>query len=297
MSPIFIRAVAFLLACLSIGSAIAQAGDPGPVAVPLRNGRVLTGEVDATTDEQLLRLRMATPRIVLVSTVRWDSVVRVDGTDRRWSRDELCEWARKERARLTESERDGKRVQQTSAVETPPRVDPAEFASPPQFPPALHAPAMMPLVPLGARPVVIPVEIASLAVEVRPANWDADAEDDGLEVRLFPRTVGGILVPATGSVRVRLAGRRMMAADSRDLTLERSIRTELGHWSVPVRMCDYDDWGAVVRLPWQRVDPQCEPGFSVETEAIVEFGANGGRTFRAATGVPLRARGDAAVSR
>jgi hypothetical protein len=136
--------------------------------------------------------------------------------------------------------------------------------------------------------VLIPVEVQSLSVDVRTANWDADAADDGLEVRLFPRAADGTLVPVVGSVRVRLIGQRVATAGARDQRLDAPLFPEIGHWSVPVRPWQFDDWGAVQRFPWQRVDPQLAPGIGFDGQVLVELGATGGRTFRATAPVRLK---------
>jgi hypothetical protein len=276
----------WVLILLAGPCAAEDAASPGVVEVSLRNGRTLTGEVDSGTDDAQLFLRLSSPRILIVSRVAWRDVLWVGSTQpggRAWSPESLRLWARSRELVPASMEvpADGTPAS-PSALEAEPFVPPAGIVPPPL------AGAKGPLPPFFPPPLLIPLEAQSLSIDVKTANWDADAEDDGVEVRLFPRAANGMLAPVVGAVRVRLIGQHVATAGARDLRIGRPLFPELGQWSVLVRPWQFDDWGAVRRFPWQRIDPQSDLSVGSDGQVIVELGVTGGRTLRASAPVRLR---------
>lgn len=92
------------------------------------------------------------------------------------------------------------------------------------------------------------VRVQSLAVEAAVANWDQDAEWDGIELRVLPRAADGIILPVTGTVAVDLIGRLHFP--------ERTTRgfPKLGTWSQAVRAHDFGSRGSIYHLPFPGTD-------------------------------------------
>ena len=122
---------------------------------------------------------------------------------------------------------------------------------------------VIPLPPGETRPV-------TLQLEARTSNWDADAEHDGIELRVLPLSESGEVVPLEGLLNVTLSAQKSRVERARE-----SPWAALGTWPQRVRPQDFGTRGAVYRFPFQRVDPTQGRKFAVgQIEATLS-------TFRA----------------
>jgi hypothetical protein len=97
----------------------------------------------------------------------------------------------------------------------------------------------------------------SLEIHARIANWDADPEPDGLEVDLAPIDANGYLAPTDATAEATLVGVtgiRRASPSGRARAIDDRFPI-LGRWAVNVRPEDFSSTGALVRLPFQAVDP------------------------------------------
>lgn len=285
------RGIFLITAGCCFGASGSAGETPGLVSVTLQSGRRLTGHVEPQTNESILHLGTASPNIRLTSHVDWRQVVSIRDADRTWSPRELCLWARLQRtgAEFGAPQDEPGPVQQTAGERDAAQdgyVPAAGIGPLAEFPPSFLRP--IPLRMELPPPVLIPVEVRSLDIDVRAARWESRLAEDGLEVRLFPRTADGMLVPAEGSARVRLIARRVTSGRQRIRQSTDPLFPEIGQWLTPVRRWDFRDWGATYHLPWQRVDPTTDRTLSGDAQVVVDFGVRGGRTFHATAPVTLR---------
>lgn len=198
---------------LSLTVAGVQAAEPAAVTVDLRDHRTLVGFVDARTDDATLWLRLERDRIVMSTGFTWDVVASVRAGDRSYTAAEFREVV--------------EQFTSAGARRVPYRAPPA-------------APAIG--LPVDTR------RVQFLDVEAHVANWDRDADIDGIELRILPRSADGIVVPVQGAIAVELHGRL--------LAVTRATPSppfpQLERWSQAVRPADFaGSEGAVYRLPFR----------------------------------------------
>lgn len=112
--------------------------------------------------------------------------------------------------------------------------------------------------------------VRSLTIKAEVANWDRDAEVDGLLVRVQPLDGYGNVVPVEGNLDVQLATETKLATGGR-LIGDQSIRRDdsfrmTERWSVPIHAIDFDATGTVVKLPFRRFHP--ERHFDIAPDAL-----------------------------
>ncbi len=222
------------------------------VVVELRDGRYVSGDVDSNTDDKRLVLRSTTPSIVLRSSFEWTRVVQARDNDRVYTPAGLQRVARK----LREAELKRKARKKEAPDKTPAMTRPS-FTSLKTRPPEADVP---PPPASGKRSR----DVAFLRVEAHVANWDADAEFDGVIVRVFPQSIDGHILKVHGSLEVKLVGKTLAVGTT---NWGRNLFPKIGQWSQQVRQSDFHRWGAAFRLPFQNVDPQLD--LEVESTALL----------------------------
>lgn len=204
-----------------------------------KNGLVLSGDFDRRSDEKNLSLIKKTPQIIMRTTHSWDDF-------------QLMKYQ-------------GKDVSKTELLKTVPALNVADSKRDKQaeamrfwFPPGtLQSPAHPPIhfqsnprqKPQGADRVV------SLSIDAYVANWDQDAELDGLVLHLYPINSQGEIVPVNGQVEMQLIGQRHRELD----WLGRNNREkfpELEQWTMRVRKSDFGPDGATLKLEFRRIRPE-----------------------------------------
>jgi len=244
------RLMAVVLILLAPWVAVAAAQ---PVTVRSRDGSVVTGEVDASTDEDFLCVRCTGPGILVFTRVAWDRIEAVEHRGRRMD------------------------AQQFSGIA-------GRMATP--IPTVALSPA--PVGPPGGQPA-LRIEgqprrrVDRLEVEATVADWDADVENDGLEVRLQPLDRDGHVVPLRGTMTAELVVQR---AGTPGL---RAMFPQIGRWVRSVRPPDVGPYGAVYRLEFQRVHPDFDLGISWDGLLHVRLGVPGQGTLDVSVPVWLRA--------
>jgi hypothetical protein len=241
-----------LSAVLSGGPARARAEEP--VRIQIGDGRILTGQVDARTDETFLWLRCTAPSIVIRSATPWKTIVRAHYADREYSPAQLRALAGKLASQLPDD------------FLSTQLADPAP-ARPPQHPAPPAAPAR---------------KVRSLRVQAEVVNWDRDVEVDGLQVRVQPLAEDGTITPVRGMLSVRLIGQRNSGREHRD------VFSELERWNERADPADFDAWGAVYRLPFRTVHPEFDLQFGASGMVHAQLGVPGHGDYEASVQVTLR---------
>jgi hypothetical protein len=235
---------------------VTAATPPDPVNQPsvtvhLGDGRTITGNVDAQTDDELLWLRTTAPRMALGTSVDWQSITLARYDDRELSLDQLRALASRVKSKLSDEF-----VRAWTAAEH-------KQASPES----------------RDRP-----RVCWLAMEASLANWDADAFADGVELHVYPRSALGQLVSTDGMLHVRLLGRSVLGPYDRELF------PELDRWGVRVARGDFENSGAIYRLPLQRMRPEFDLDIAVFGELLVRLDVPGEGSFSASAPLRLRTR-------
>ena len=245
-----------------IGTAVLLADGPaGPqdakrrIAVRLASGRTFTAELDTRTDASLLYLRWRQGSASILRPIQWDRVVRVHVAGGQLSGGEFHElvkqWRRDVPVRPEEAA-----IRNRPVFSSPP--DPGQSA-----PAASDAPQREPETP----------RVRSLAIEAVIANWDADVENDGLLVYVYPLDAGGAIVPVRGTVEVELTGERT------GIIKRAQPFRRVGRWTRRVRFEDFGPDGAVVRLAFQSVHPEFDLEYAPHGAVGVRLSVPGQGTF------------------
>lgn len=193
---------------------IADAGEL--VVVWLEDGRMLAGEVDPRTNDDRLWLRSSSRTFVVSTSAGWEQIKAVNAGGVRLPVDEFSK-------RMDEFLPKGGEPTELPAVASAgiPNVTTPVIRSIPQKNAATR--------------------VTSLDVEARVANWDQDAETDGVEIRVFPRNTFGELVPVSGQITATLVGRNQLPTrEHKRVPATRSLviasryeRLRFLRWSLP----------------------------------------------------------------
>lgn len=108
--------------------------------------------------------------------------------------------------------------------------------------------------------------VRSLNIRATVANWDRDAEIDGLLLHVQPLDGFGVVVPVDGIVDVQLATETKLATGGRSLTRLDNTFNVTERWSVPIRAIDFDAAGTTVKLPFRRFHPERQ--FDIASSAL-----------------------------
>lgn len=244
---------ALRLALLLMLSLTPQPTAAARVVVTLDDGRQLAGQIDGDSTPELLAVRHEDERILLVTRVDWNRVASAAVDGQVVSRDEL-------RAHLAE-------------LATP---RPTWFVIEENAGTALPTPtAARPLSTAAPRPVAVQIDAAL-------ANWDADAEADGLRLWITAVDAQGQPVPTTGSVSASLLGTR------HERGRQPNVGAELDRWSVSLGERDIAQQVATLQLPFQRIDPLRDEALLPDAVLTVRFSARGAGTLAASVPVCLR---------
>lgn len=204
------------------------------VVVWLADGRMLVGEVDPRTNEDRLWLRSSSPSFVVATSAAWEHIETVNADGMRLPVEEFA-----------------KRVDEFRPKEEEPNVLPVAASA---TPPNVATPVSRPIPQHNAA-----TRVVSLDVEARVANWDQDAETDGVEIRVFPRNTFGELVPASGQITATLIGRNQFP------TRDHKAFPQIGQWSLQADTSDFGPYGGVYRLPFRGRHPD-------QDRSLVQYG-------------------------
>ncbi|MBP86708.1 MAG: hypothetical protein CMJ64_08330 [Planctomycetaceae bacterium] len=184
----------------------------------LKDGRMLAGEIDLRTNDERFWLRSTGTAFVLATSVAWDNVEVANVEGKQVHRAVL-----KERADELKSK----------AIEASSVIAPASASES-----LMHLPR--PIITRNAAS-----RVQAIDVEARVSNWDRDAVDDGIEVRLHTRNIYGTAVPVSGQLIVEFVGRKRLPLH------DAKAFPQLGRWSLRVDADDFGPHGAVYQLPYR----------------------------------------------
>ncbi len=210
------------------------------------------GVVDARTDELLLWLRQDQEHASLATSVLWSSIVLAKVDD-----------------------------EEVNVADLRQRIPKLK---------SLRASLDVLLGPVDIRPyqqrrIYTRNREAAAAISIRAclANWDRDAQPDGIELQLMVYDRFGSTISARGDMSITLTGRRLTSR-------HRSEVATLARWSEPVAVSHFGKSGnaARYRLPFRGFDPEGQLGIGDEAVIDVSLGVSGQGRF--ATRAPLLLR-------
>ena len=220
---------------------------PRSIVAMLRDGRQITGHVAATTSDERLDLVLASERAQLTAHLTWNQVAAIDVGRRQVSVDRF----RKQLPKFT------------LPVESP-----TQTALPPRR-----------IVPLlnrqSGEPQSLPRQIPrSVQIEARLANWDKDAEPDGILLELFVLDGMGHPTIVPGQLTATLTGLRQQITGGQETLNRKPPTTQLERWSIPIRVSDFADQRAIVKLPFRSLQPDRDLSIASETLLEISFGVS-----------------------
>lgn len=227
LTPVF-RSLCFLIASYSGLTFATASAATDEVIVNLKDGRTVTGKVDARTSDESLWLRAAESTILLRSRFVWDNIRSAKHAGKMLTAAEF----------------------RTLAKTLKTKVDPNPFYRPPQkvAPSPNRAFPQQPRGPVFVRPQDF--RVAALEIYASVANWDNDPEDDGLLVTIYPTTANGQLRPIDGQLNLKLFGRVNQPS------LIRRHFPELTRGSLRVRAADFGPDGATYKFHFRNFHPE-----------------------------------------
>jgi hypothetical protein len=252
------------------------------VRLKLIDGRIVAGTVNERTSESELWLHFHHPNLQMSAAFRWDQVESAMYFGRTLTPEELYRLAH----------------QLKTAAPPPPPFHPlhgAELGPLYDFR-SLHGPrSPHGVLPRSFRGIRDNLDhdyhgpragqtgrVVSLQAIARLAQWDSDAEIDGVELRVQPITSDGRLIPVNGNISAS-----MHAATRPRYESERPTE-ELERWNESIRAEDFGPDGAIVRLPFRRRWPDRDLNTSNNGRVQVRLGVPGHGTFDAT--IPLNIR-------
>jgi len=223
------------------------------VTLYLTDGTSLTAPIEPSGDGDYLWLRWKRGRAVLKRSIPWGRIARADADGEQLSRDQLQQLVDRLRAQGADEAGAVRRIVTVSRPKMIGTTAPAGTATPSTEP-----------------------RVRSLSVEAHVANFDADAEVDGLVLEITPVGDDGRTVPVDAAVHVELIGQQARLALRRGQSYYR-----LGYWSRRVRPEDFGPYGATFRLPFQQVHPDFNTNVAPKAAVHVRLSVPGQGTFEA----------------
>jgi len=224
-----------------------------PVVAHLRNGRTVSGVVDAQTTRTRLWLRLTAPNIVALSSVDWRDVTRIEAQGRDYSAEEFRPEAVRQKTNIPANIFVKPAVKAGESVANEKRTWP---------------------------------RVQSLRIEAELANWDQDAEVDGFEVHIYPLTSDRNIVPVSGMLTAQLIGQNLTP----DLMFEPvgENYSRLERWSQRLTPASFGDQEAVVRLPFRRIHPEFEVDIRYFAQLNASLSVDGQGMYEATVPVIMR---------
>ncbi len=228
------------------------------VTVLLSDERRFTAHVDQRTDDEMLWLRFVRGTAALSSGFTWDLVQSVRVGQDHYTAAEFRDIAPHFASGLPASFT--KQGLGLATVPPTPRLGSSDHR-----------------VGVGAN------KVQWLSVDAALANWDRDADLDGIELRIAPRTADERVLAVDGALTVDLIGRHYFPAD------DEPGFSKLGQWSQRVRTANFvGPSGAVYRLPFTSIQPDFDPTLQSIGLLHVQLNVFGHGDFAAKSTVRIR---------
>ncbi len=257
--------------------------------IRLKDGGTRTGVFDVATNEASLRIRVGEPDAYIIYGIDWDKIEEVrDGTER-WSADRFAEF----RAKKSDPAEVIRAAKSWHDVKGEPSSKPS-----PSSRPLWESPSNRETTEAGDS------RVRYIEIDAVTANWDSDAQWDGIVLRVWPMNQWGEVIPVSGILDVTLSGDR---GDPPHFDRHGDRIQSIDHWVRWLRESHYGNDGANVRLEFQAFRPeprnfagtdrwhvfQADPGWWLRNnsgDVFVRMTVPGHGVFEASVSLPVRLR-------
>ncbi len=242
-----LRLVAMFCGC-SVLTAAGLANEP--ITVWLSDGRQVTGLADAQSDEQKLWLRREADRFELASGFPWDQLVTGQVGEKTMDLAALRDW-------VLVHKRPGRTVLEIGIRDDAERVS------------RIPSPA-----------TTEPERVQSLSIVATLAQWDGDAQTDGLRIFVAPLDARGQLVPIDGQIFFTLVVEIEKINGGQRGSLLPEFR-QLDRGSFLVKLEHFADGPAAYNLPFSRQHPELDVNLGCQALVHARLGIPGHGVFEA----------------
>lgn len=223
------------LACLWVG--IVSHAFANEVHLTLASGRSVSGMIDPATSSQTIWLRSQVGQAILRRPIDVAAIDRIEIHGQRANLNELQQLAANANAapaRSSTAEKSIRDIRPGKIIV----IQPAAPSTPTDtfVPQAKHLPPV------------------TLRIDAYPANWDADAEDDGLLVSITPLDREGTAVPVTGVAQIEWWGSQVVSRWQTPVGRE-SYRPLRWAYQSENLTAEQFSTGYRVQLPFQGMNP------------------------------------------
>jgi hypothetical protein len=205
-----------------------------PIAVALTSGRIFAGEVDSRTDSAQLWLRLTQPGMEVCRPIAWENIVLAERGNRQLSPAEL----RAQVDELKSSTESAETLGEATVTEELPSPKPSSWNPDLRLSQYIQA----------ARENN--TQVNSLSIDAHVGQWSRTVQANGIVVHVYPLDCQGRVIPVDGTLDVDL-----IAQVSPGAPLGTSL-PRIGRWTVRVTPDQFGPAGAVVKLPFQGVQPE-----------------------------------------
>ena len=209
------------------------------ITVQTESGREFTADVDPRTNQDRLWLRFTTANTTLLRPITWDSIDTAFYQGERIAIDELRELVDKLRSVPPRQE-----IAAPSTVEY--QAEPANDAA---------GTAEASFADRATRALGATSRVEFVRIDAFLANWDADVEDDGLVIHIYPQDGNGDIVPINATLDVELIAARHV--DFNAVPHGRGQRFDrISRWTKLVDQDQLGLSGVQFKLPFQALHPE-----------------------------------------
>lgn len=245
---------------------------PAEVTAILIDGRQITGRVAATTDDQRLDLIVASSRIAVTSHLSWQQVDSFSVNERQFSVDRF----RKRLDRFLLPEPPVRHRQATLQPVVPLSHDPGHghrHSKRGRVPDGDHEDSGTGMSALKAA--------RAIQMDARIANWDSDPAADGLLLELYVLDENGQPLHVPGQLTAKLIGLRQQITGGQTTVGRQPPVADLESWSQPLRVANFADGVAIVKLPFRRLVPERDLDIAPGTLLQISYGVSSVGVFKA----------------
>lgn len=196
------------------------------VTAILTDGRHISGYVDAQTDAHSLWIDSRQPGLVLKSSHNWSTIAQITLN----------------KAIYTGGQMPTEAIKVRSTWHTELEINPRRTRQPARLPPGISTRRS---------------QIRVVDVDAVSANWDRNADDDGLRISITPRDANLNIVAANAVVEVELVGERFSPTQS-----GRRQFVRLGKWTKTVTASQFTASGVHIEVPYQHRMPDSRSNHS-----------------------------------
>ena len=150
--------------------------------------------------------------------------------------------------------------------------------------PVAALPSLLPDVAAQSPPEAIAspplTRVKTLLIEAKVAQWDDDAQADGIRIFVLPLSADGSLVPISGELEVHLLGERETLVGGRKVPIAPQF-VELQRGNRLLRPEDFASGAAVFELAFDQVRPDFDPNLACNAIVYARLGVFGQGVFEA----------------